>query len=120
MNFLKKLKKVIQSNKIPNMKQYNDISEFLINKNDEYESDYENMEENHVNINQETNSSKNSFTLQYSIKLHVFYLIFYLFFIIIIYLIKEIGPKLKLRLFKIEEGLMKGKVIFHRLSEFFI
>lgn len=31
---------------------------------------------------------------------------------------QEIGPRLKLRLHKIEEGLMRGNILFHKIGNF--
>lgn len=95
----KPVKKLIQS-KIPNLSQYEDVSEFVIKSGNLSESEAEpDGPENEVVLTQNISSRGNMVTQQSGIRL------------------TELGPRLTLQLIKIEEGLMEGEVIFHKLIE---
>ncbi|KAL4499731.1 hypothetical protein ABPG72_017271 [Tetrahymena utriculariae] len=98
----KNVKKIIkQDKKTPNLSKFNSFADFIQNKKAvggfASESDADELPDSKIDIQQKSYiSGKDSFKKQYNIKLH------------------EIGPRLKLRLYKIEEGLLRGNVVYNR------
>ncbi|XP_022241580.1 suppressor of SWI4 1 homolog [Limulus polyphemus] len=95
----KAVKKLIQS-KIPDLSQYRDVSEFIMKSGNLSESEAEvDGPENQVILPQNISSRGNIASHKSSLRLI------------------ELGPRLKLQLIKIEEGLMEGEILFHELVE---
>ncbi|XP_077986752.1 suppressor of SWI4 1 homolog [Glandiceps talaboti] len=93
------VKKLIQA-KIPNMARYHDVSEFLMNPGYLSESEAEqDGPHNEVTLPQTVTSRGNIASQQSAVRL------------------VEIGPRMKLQLLKIEEGLWDGEVIFHEFIQ---
>lgn len=95
----KPVKKLAQE-KIPDLSKYQDISEFIENGGNLSESEAEfDGPENQVEINQENlkNKLKSLSSSTSAIRL------------------SEIGPRLKIKLIKIEEGVCEGPILFHDL-----
>lgn len=93
----KAVKKLIQS-KIPDLSHYRDVSEFIIKSGNLSESEAEaDGPENQVTLPQNISSRGNVASQKSSIRLI------------------ELGPRMKLQLIKVEEGLMEGEVLFHKL-----
>lgn len=98
----KNVKKIIkQDKKTPNLSKFNSFADFVSNKKTlsgfASESDADELPDSKIDVDQKSYiSGKDSFKKQYNIKLH------------------EIGPRLKLRLYKIEEGLLRGNVVYNR------
>ncbi|XP_072015648.1 suppressor of SWI4 1 homolog [Amphiura filiformis] len=92
----KSTKKLMQ-NKVPNLGRYQDVSDFFLNAGQLSESEAElDGEHNEVTLPQAMASRGNMITQKSAIRL------------------VEIGPRMKLQLVKIEEGLCQGEVIFHQ------
>lgn len=87
----KSIKRVIQR-KVDSLSNVQDISEYILNNQDASESDVEDINnENKVIIDSKKRSSQNAIKL------------------------KEIGPRMQLKLLKIEEGVSNGTVLYHSL-----
>lgn len=92
----KPIKKLIQ-NKVPNLSQFEDISEFVTKSGNLSESEAEiDGPENEVVLPQHISSRGNIQSEKSAIRL------------------VELGPRITLQLIKIEEGLMDGEVIYHK------
>ncbi|XP_042859666.1 suppressor of SWI4 1 homolog [Penaeus japonicus] len=95
---LSKAIKKFSTGKVPNLSKFSDISEFLTKSGMMSESEAEDDPANEVTVNEskgageETKASKKS-----SVRL------------------TELGPRLSVELWKIEEGLMDGLVLYHRI-----
>mmetsp|Transcript_35678 Transcript_35678/g.41595 ORF Transcript_35678/g.41595 Transcript_35678/m.41595 type:complete len:296 (+) Transcript_35678:1-888(+) len=85
----KKIRNLVQAKGTPNLGKFNDISDYILR--DDYFSEVD-MEEI-----QTVEDAKSKTSKKISIRL------------------TEIGPRMQLRLIKIEEGVMKGNVVYHRL-----
>ncbi|CAL1271386.1 unnamed protein product [Larinioides sclopetarius] len=91
----KAVKKLIQS-KVPNLSQYQDIGDFLQKSGNLSESEVEmDTPANTVVLSQPISTRGNITAEKSAIRLF------------------EMGPRIKLQLVKIEEGLMSGEVLFH-------
>ncbi|GIY28698.1 suppressor of SWI4 1 homolog [Caerostris darwini] len=91
----KAVKKLIQ-NKVPNLSQYEDIGDFLQKSGNLSESEVEmDTPANTVILPQPISSRGNITSEKSAIRLY------------------EIGPRIKMQLVKIEEGLMSGEILFH-------
>jgi len=91
----KAVKKLIQS-KVPNLSQYQNIDEFMQKSGNLSESEVElDSAANTVVLSQPISSRGNITSEKSAIRLY------------------EMGPRLKLQLIKIEEGLMTGEVMYH-------
>ncbi|GBM48493.1 Suppressor of SWI4 1 [Araneus ventricosus] len=91
----KAVKKLIQS-KVPNLSQYQDIGDFLQKSGNLSESEVEmDTPANTVVLSQPISTRGNITSEKSAIRLF------------------EMGPRIKLQLVKIEEGLMSGEVLFH-------
>jgi len=90
----KNIKQLLEAKKAPNLKNFKDISEYILRENDY-------MSENEVEDTLEEEDIKakgaNKGPKKMTVKLY------------------EVGPRMTLQLIKIEEGLLKGNVVYHRL-----
>lgn len=91
------VKKLVQA-KIPNLSKCQDFSEF-ISKATVSESEAEDDPVNHVTLPQELSSRGNHDGCKSAIRLF------------------ELGPRLRMKLIKVEDGLLEGEVLFHDLIE---
>ena len=80
---------------LPNLGKLEDVADFVLNGND-YDSASEIDEDEKVEVPSPSVKQENSGTQQRAIRL------------------TEIGPRLRLELVKIEEGMCDGKVLYHR------
>lgn len=80
---------------LPNLGNFEDVAEFVLNGN-EYDSSSEIDEDDKVEVAAPSVKQETSGTQQRAIRL------------------TEIGPRLRLELVKIEEGMCDGKVLYHR------
>ncbi|XP_072176977.1 suppressor of SWI4 1 homolog [Diadema setosum] len=95
MGMSRSTKKLLQS-KVPNLGRYQDVSDFFLNTGQLSESEAEmDGEHNEVTLPQRLTSRGNMSSQKSAIRL------------------VEIGPRLQLRLIKIEEGLCEGEVLHH-------
>ncbi|KAJ8974646.1 hypothetical protein NQ317_019882 [Molorchus minor] len=94
----KGVKKVVQG-KVPNLSRCNDISEFFSKSALLSESEAEDDPQNHVTLPQKIASRGNIESEKSAIRL------------------SELGPRLKLQLVKIEDGLLDGEVLYHDLIQ---
>ena len=95
--FNKKIRKLVNRSKI-NLSNYLDISDFILNaKGGMSDSEAEDLPNSKIDLPIDVkNRPANS-----KIALRLF-----------VYFIQEIGPRIKLKLLKIEEGLMNGNIIY--------
>jgi ribosome biogenesis protein SSF1/2 len=97
----KKLKRILTGKKLPNLKNYEDIGDYILGQQATdmvSESEFEELPDSHIELEQSVSKRKQATkTRQASIRLY------------------EVGPRMKLRLVKIEEGLLGGNVIYHRV-----
>uniref|UniRef100_T1J3I8 Brix domain-containing protein n=1 Tax=Strigamia maritima TaxID=126957 RepID=T1J3I8_STRMM len=92
----KGVKKLIQ-NKVPNLGNFNEISEFMIDGGNLSESEVElDGPANQVTLPQNVSSRGNMVAEQSAIRL------------------VELGPRIKLCLIKIEDGVLNGEVLYHK------
>lgn len=109
VGFNKNLKKVARK-KIPNMGKYADISDFVLGNHDGSDSEVDDIPESKVSlpvdqfdnsINKDTNKKKEKTArvMQTAIRL------------------TEIGPRMTMQLYKIEDDACKGKVMYNRFVE---
>lgn len=90
------VKKIVKA-EVPNLSNYNDISEFLLRAGEQSESEAElDGEHNEVILPQAMPARGNIKSTKSAIRL------------------TEIGPRLRLQLVKIEEGLCDGEVMYHK------
>lgn len=93
------VKKIVQS-RIPNLSRFDDISELMTKGGTLSESEAElDGPHNEVILPQKMSSRGNMIAQKSAIRL------------------TELGPRLALKLIKIEEGLMKGEVLYHHLGK---
>ena len=93
----KSIKRLVNSKKIPDMSKYNDLADyFLHHKASAYssESEADDLPESRIVLPEDYQDKKKNTNV--AIKLH------------------ELGPRLKMRLVKIEEGFCRGNVVYHR------
>jgi ribosome biogenesis protein SSF1/2 len=99
------IKKIVNKNKIPNLSKYDDIADFLLSKKRgsagdgnmsaySSESEIDDLPDSKIVLPSDFQGKKKDNTV--SIRLH------------------EIGPRMTLKLIKIEEGHCKGNVVYHR------
>lgn len=84
---------------MPNLSRYDEMSEFLEKPGNLSESEFEDDETSRVELSQQLASRGNVTEQQSSVRL------------------VELGPRLTLDLIKIEEGLLDGEVLYHKLVE---
>ena len=93
------IKKVINNKKVPDMSKFNDLADFILHNKGSgalsSDSELDDLPESKIVLPEDYQDKKGGTSV--SIKLH------------------ELGPRLKLRLLKIEEGLCRGNVVFHAL-----
>ncbi|XP_062515775.1 suppressor of SWI4 1 homolog isoform X2 [Corticium candelabrum] len=90
----RQVKKLVQA-KVPSLGKYDDISDFLLGGNVS-ESEVEDAEESHVLLPQPMPGRGNEQANQSAVRL------------------TELGPRLSLKLLKVEAGLCDGEVLFHQ------
>lgn len=88
-------KTAAKSSALPNLGKLEDVAEFVLNGND-YDSASEVEDDDKVEIRTQSVKQESSGTQQRGIRL------------------TEIGPRLRLELVKIKEGMCDGKVLYHR------
>ncbi|KAJ1755196.1 rRNA-binding ribosome biosynthesis protein [Coemansia sp. RSA 353] len=91
----KGVKRVILSKNMPSLAQFDDISDYVLREAFASESDVEDGPENSVTLAQDYVGRNNAKNEQRAIRL------------------LELGPRMDLRLMKIEAGLCEGEVIYH-------
>jgi ribosome biogenesis protein SSF1/2 len=81
---------------VPNLARYDDIADFIYSRGGGYssESEVDDLAESKIVLPDDFQDKKKNSTV--AIKLH------------------ELGPRLRLRLMKIEEGVCRGNVVFHQ------
>ncbi|VDL80931.1 unnamed protein product [Nippostrongylus brasiliensis] len=98
----KSVKKLVQAGKsttkgLPDLSKYTDIADFLLNPGQLSDSEYEGEQEEVVlsqNISEQTGTLKGE-------KSHI--------------RLMEIGPRLRLELIKVQDGIDEGEVLYHKL-----
>jgi ribosome biogenesis protein SSF1/2 len=91
----KSIKRLINNKKIPNLARYDDIADFIYSRGGGYssESEVDDIPESKIVLPEDFQDKKKNTNV--ALKLH------------------ELGPRLKLKLVKIEEGVCRGNVVFH-------
>lgn len=92
----KSIKKLINNKKIPDMSKFNDLADFILHKKSSgfsSESEIDDLPEAKITLPADYQDKAGG--SQVAIKLH------------------ELGPRMRLKLVKIEEGLCRGNVNFH-------
>lgn len=104
-NINRGLKKIVNKNKIPNLAKYDDIADYLLSRKNRggdsnstgaysSESEIDDLPNSKITLPADFQDKKKDNTV--SIRLH------------------ELGPRMKLKLIKIEEGHCRGNVVYHR------
>jgi len=98
----KGIKKVINNKKVPDMSKFNDLADYILHNNRvsggmSSESEMDDLPESKIVLPEDYQDKKGGTSV--AIKLH------------------ELGPRLKMRLLKIEEGLCRGNVVFHSVIQ---
>ena len=98
----KGIKRLINNKKVPDMSRFNDLADFIMRndskKSEGYyssESEAEDIPESRIELPEDFQDKKKG--SEVAIKLH------------------EMGPRLKLKLSKIQEGFCRGNVAFHSI-----
>nr|CAG4638410.1 EOG090X0508 [Cyclestheria hislopi] len=91
----KAVKRLVQS-KVPNLAKYSDISEFITKSGQLSDSEVEDDPANQVTLPQSLGSRGSKAGSQSAIRL------------------VELGPRLRLQLVKIEEGILDGEILYHQ------
>lgn len=95
----RRVKKIVKS-KIPDLSKYKDISEYVLQQGAiTSDSELEDTEANRIRLPQMFPGRGNHAKMKSAIRL------------------REIGPRLSMKLFKIEEGLATGKVLYHAFEK---
>lgn len=91
----KSIKRLVNNKKVPNLARYNDVADFIFSKGGGYssESEADDLPDSKIVLPDDFQDKKKNTTV--ALKLH------------------ELGPRLKLKLVKIEEGLCRGNVVYH-------
>ncbi|CAK8681358.1 suppressor of SWI4 1 homolog [Clavelina lepadiformis] len=98
----RRMKKLVVQSDMPNMNKCKDISDYLMNRGDGSASESElelDDPNNKVELSQKMVGKGNLKNCQSAIKL------------------TELGPRMTLELFKIEEGMCQGEILYHSLVE---
>jgi ribosome biogenesis protein SSF1/2 len=95
----KSIKRVINTN-LPNLGDYEDISDYVLKEAIISESDVEDGPESTVTLPQDYPGRNNRRNEQRAVRLH------------------ELGPRMTLELTKVENGMCGGEVLYHRYSKF--
>ena len=92
----KSIKRLVNNKKIPNLARYDDIADFIYSRGGGYssESEVDDIPESKLVLPSDFQDKKKNTSV--ALKLH------------------ELGPRLRLSLVKIEEGLGRGNVVFHK------
>lgn len=91
----KSIKRLVNNKKVPNLSKYNDIADYIYSKGGGYssESEIDDLPGSKVILPDDFQDKKKDTSV--AIKLH------------------ELGPRLRLKLVKIEEGVCRGNVVVH-------
>lgn len=91
----KSIKRLVNHNKVPNLSRYNDIADYIFAKGGGYssESEADDLPDSKIILPDDFQDKKKNTSV--ALRLH------------------ELGPRLKLKLVKIEEGVCRGNVVFH-------
>lgn len=89
------IKRIVTA-RIPNMKNFDDVSEYVLGTGYLSESEAEDLPESHVTLAQDYVGRGNVAHSQSSVRL------------------QEVGPRMELKLVKVQEGFCDGSVIFHQ------
>lgn len=91
----KSIKRLVNSKRVPNLARYDDLADFIYSRGMGYssESEADDIPEGKIVLPEDFQDKKKNSTV--AIKLH------------------ELGPRMRLRLMKIEEGFCRGNVVFH-------
>ena len=91
----KSIKRLINNKKIPNLARYDDIADFIYSRGGGYssESEVDDIPESKIVLPEDFQDKKKNTNV--ALKLH------------------ELGPRLRLKLVKIEEGVCRGNVVYH-------
>ena len=92
------LKRLLNSHKVPNLSRYDDLADYVYsskNANSGFssESELDDLPDSKIVLPEDFQDKKKNTTV--ALRLH------------------ELGPRLKLKLIKIEEGVARGNVVFH-------
>ncbi|KAI8082129.1 Brix domain-containing protein [Thamnidium elegans] len=97
----KSIKRVINTN-LPNLGDYEDISDYVLKEAIISESDIEDGPESTVTLSQDYPGRNNRRNEQRAVRLH------------------ELGPRMTLELTKVENGMCGGEVLYHRYSKYIL
>lgn len=97
----KSIKRVINTN-LPNLGDYEDISDYILKEAIISESDVEDGPESTVTLSQDYPGRNNRRNDQRAVRLH------------------ELGPRMTLELTKVENGMCGGEVLYHRYSKYYM
>jgi ribosome biogenesis protein SSF1/2 len=91
----KSIKRLVNNKKVPNLARYDDIADFIYSRGGGYssESEADDIPESKLVLPSDFQDKKKNTSV--ALKLH------------------ELGPRLRLKLIKIEEGICRGNVVFH-------
>lgn len=91
----KSIKRLVNNKKVPNLSRYNDIADYIFSKGGGYssESEVDDLPESKIVLPDDFQDKKKNTNV--ALKLH------------------ELGPRLRLKLVKIEEGVCRGNVVYH-------
>ncbi len=92
----KSIKRLINNKKIPNLSRYDDLADFIYSRGGGYssESEVDDIPESKLILPEDFQDKKKNTSV--ALKLH------------------ELGPRMRLKLVKIEEGLGRGNVVYHQ------
>eukprot|EP00039_Didymoeca_costata_P004595 m.74530 g.74530 ORF g.74530 m.74530 type:complete len:464 (-) comp12469_c0_seq1:35-1426(-) len=92
----KSVKGLLRKNTAPNLSKFADISDYILGGGDGYESDASDIGEDKVTLPQTMQGAGNKASSQSAVKL------------------TELGPRMELKLLKIEEGFCEGHVLWNK------
>lgn len=93
------IKKLVNNNRVPDMSKFNDLADFIMHSRNKAnagfssESEADDLPESRIVLPEDYQDKKGGSNV--ALKLH------------------ELGPRMKLKLVKIEEGFCRGNVVFH-------
>ena len=98
------VKKIVNKKNVPNLSKFNDIADYILNQGRKYggransgayssESEADDLPDSQVILPEDYQDKKKDTSV--AIRLH------------------ELGPRLKLKLIKVEDGICRGNVVFH-------
>jgi ribosome biogenesis protein SSF1/2 len=94
------VKRVILNHKLPDLSQFEDVSDYVLREAFASESDLEDGPENTVTLAQRYVGRNNQSSEQRAVRL------------------VEMGPRMELRLLKVQAGLCDGEVLYHSYGKF--